>query len=196
MLLLADVFEDFRKQYLKTYDLDPANFLTLPSLPWQACLKTTKIKLHLITNQEMMLLIEQGIKGGLTQVITKTFVTNNEYLQDYDKNKDSTFLQYLDLNILYAWAMCQKLPHKNFEFCKDLRYINPKFIKNYDKDSSQKGYILKADIEYPKDSYLQNEHQVYHFYLKKLKLINKQNVQLIFMIKQDTWFISNYCNKL
>ena len=102
VLLLVDVFENFRNQCLKTYDLDPAYFLTLPSLAWQACLKATKIKLRLITNQEMLLLIEQGIKGGLTQVTKKHCVVNNEYLQDYDKNKDSTFLQYLDLNSLYA----------------------------------------------------------------------------------------------
>ena len=70
VLLLADVFENFRNQCLKTYDLDPY-FLTLPSLAWQACLKTTKKKLHFITDQEMLLMIEEGIRGGITQVITK-----------------------------------------------------------------------------------------------------------------------------
>ena len=68
-------------------------------------------------------------------------------------------MQYLDLNSLYAWAMCQKLPHKNFEFCKDLRNINQKLIKNYDEDSFEKGYIPEVDAEYPKDYYLQNEHK-------------------------------------
>ena len=121
VLLLADVFENFRNQCLKTYDLDPAYFLTLSSLAWQACLETTKIKLHLITDQEMLLMIEERIRGGITQVITKFLQANNKYIKDYDKNKDSLFLQYLDLNSLYAWAMCQKLPHKDFKFCKDLR---------------------------------------------------------------------------
>ena len=170
VLLLADIFENFRAQCLKTYDLDPASFLTLPSLVWQACLKTTKCKLDLITSQEMLLLVEQGIKGGLTQVIKKHCVANNEYLPDYDKNKGYTFLQYLDLNSLYAWVMCQKLPHK---FCKDLRYINQKFIKNYDEDFSEKGYILEVDVEYPKDYYLQNEHRNLSSLPQKIK-INSQ----------------------
>ena len=121
VLLLADVFENVRNQCLKTYDLDPAYFFTLPSLACEACLKTTKIKLHLITDQEMLLMIEEGIRGGITLAITKFLQANNKYIEDYDKNKDSTYLQYLDLNSLYAWAMCQKLPHKDFKFCKDLR---------------------------------------------------------------------------
>ena len=72
VLLLDDVFENFRSQCLMTRDLDPAYFLTLPSLAWQACLKTTKIKLHLIKDQEMLFMIEEGIRGEIiTQVITK-----------------------------------------------------------------------------------------------------------------------------
>ena len=66
VLLLADVFENVRNQCLKTYDLDPAYFFTLPSLACEACLKTTKIKLRLITDQEMLLMIEEGIRGGIT----------------------------------------------------------------------------------------------------------------------------------
>ena len=73
-------------------------------------------------------MIEEGIRGGTTQVITKFLQTNNKYIKDYDQNKDLLFLQYLDLNSLHAWAMCQKLPHNDFKFCKDLRYINQKFI--------------------------------------------------------------------
>ena len=71
-------------------------------------------------------------------------------MENYDQNKDSSFLQYLDLNSFYVWAMCQKLPMENFNWCKDLRYINQKFIKNYNEDSSEKGYILEVDVEYLK----------------------------------------------
>ena len=78
VLLLAKVFENFRNQCLKTHDLDPANFLTLPSLAWQACLKVTNVQLDLITNSEMLLLIEIGVRGGKTQVITKNSVANNK----------------------------------------------------------------------------------------------------------------------
>ena len=168
VLLIADVFENFRYQRLKTYDLDIANFLTLPSLAWKACLKVTNIELDLLRDGEMLLMIESGIRSGLTQVITKFSEANNKYMQNYDRNKDSSFLQCLDLNSLYAWVMCQKLPIKNFEWCKDLRYINQKFIRNYDEEFSEKGYILEVEVEYPKN-YKMNT-VIYHFYRK----INKQ----------------------
>ena len=77
----------------------------------------------------MLLMIEEGIRGGITQVITKYSEANNKYMENYDQNKGSSYLQYLDVNSLYAWAMSKKLPIKNFEFCKDLSYINQKSIK-------------------------------------------------------------------
>ena len=100
VLLPANVFENFRNQCLKTYDLDPAYFLTFPSLAWQTCLKTTKIKLNLVTDQEMVLMIEEGIRGGIIQVVTKSLQAENKYLKDYDENKGYLFLQYFDLNSL------------------------------------------------------------------------------------------------
>ena len=71
VLLLADVFENFRNQCLKTYHLDPGSFLTLPSLAWQACLKVSNVQLDLIINSELLLMTEEAVKGGITQVITK-----------------------------------------------------------------------------------------------------------------------------
>ena len=114
----------------------------------------------------MLLMIEEGIRGGITQVIAKFLQGNNKYIKDYDGNKDSLFLQYLDLNGLYAWAMRQKLPHKGFEFCKDLRYINQKSVKNYDEEFSEKGYILEVDVKYPKK--LQDEHKDLPFLSEKI----------------------------
>ena len=145
--------------------------MTLPALAWQACLKTTKIKLHLITDQEILLTIEEGIGGGITQVVAKFLQGNNKCIKDYDQNKYSLFLQYLDLSSLYAWAMCQKLPHKDFEYCKDLRYINQKCIKNYNEESSEKGFILEVHIKYQKN--LQDKHKDLPFLPEKIK-INKQ----------------------
>ena len=170
-LLLCDVFENFRNQCLKIYDLDTAHYVTLPGLAWDCCLRTTNIKLDLITDHEMLLMIEEGIRGGLTQVITKYSEANNKYMENYDQNKGSSYLQYLDVNSLYAWAMCNKLPVKNFDCCKDLKYINQKFIKNYDENSSEKGYILEVDVEYQKK--LQDEHKDLTFLPQKVK-INKQ----------------------
>ena len=142
VLLLADVFENFRDQCLKIYDLDPAHYLTLQNL---------------ITDQEILLMIQEGVRGGITQVITKYSEANNKYMENYDQNKGSSYLQYLDANNLYAWAMCNKLPAKNFDWCKDLSYVNQKFIKNYYENSSEKGCILEVDVEYPKK--LQDEHK-------------------------------------
>ena len=104
VLLLTDVFENFRNQCLKTYGLDPANFLTFPSLACQAYLKITKMKLDLTTDQEMLLMIEERVRGGITQVITKYSKANNKYMKNYYENKDSSFLQFLDVNSLYAYA--------------------------------------------------------------------------------------------
>ena len=124
VFLLADVFRNFRDECLKTYELDPAQFLTLPNLAWEASLKITSIKLGLFTGQEMLLLIKEGVRVGLTQVLQKYCVANNKYMQSYDKNKRQSYLRYLDVNSLCAWAMCNKLAIKNFEWVKDLRYIN------------------------------------------------------------------------
>ena len=139
-------------------------------------------------------MIEEGTRGGMTQVITNFLQANNKYIKNYDENRESLFFQYLDLNSFYAWAMCQKLLYKDFEFCKDLRHVNQKFIKNYDDKLSAKEYILEMDIRYPKN-YKMNK-KIYHFYLKRLKLINKQNLHVVFMIKQYMWSTLNYYNKL
>ena len=116
-------------------------------------------------------MIEEGTRGGMTQVITKFLQANNKYIKNYDENRESLFFQYLDLNSFYAWAMCQKLLYKDFEFCKDLRHVNQKFIKNYDDKLSEKEYILKMDIRYPKK--LQDEQKDLPFLPEKIK-INKQ----------------------
>ena len=68
-LLLADAFENFRNTCIKVYELDPAHFLTAPGLPWQACLKKTKVKLALLTDVDMLLMVEKGIRGGICHVI-------------------------------------------------------------------------------------------------------------------------------
>ena len=113
-------------------------------------------------------------------------------MKDYNENKDSLFLQYVDANSLYAWAMCQKLPVKNAERLKYLGYINQKFIRNYDEESSEKGYILKVDAEYSKE--LQDEHKDLPFFLEKIEINKQKNLHVIFMIKQNMWCTLKYYN--
>ena len=146
-LLLADVFENFRNMCLKIYELDPAKFLSAPGLAWQAALKKTKVKLDLLTDIDMLLMVEKGIRGGICHSIYRYAKANNKYMKDYDKNKESSYLQYWDVNNLYGWAMSQKLPVNNFEWIKDTSQFNEDFIKSYKKESDE-GYFLEVDIQY------------------------------------------------
>ena len=118
-LLLADVFENFRNTCLKVYELDPAHFLSLPGLAWQACLKQTNAELELLTDYDMQLMVEEGIRGGICHSIHRHAKANNKYMKNYDESKDSSYIQYLDANILYGWAMSQKLPVNDFKWIED-----------------------------------------------------------------------------
>ena len=148
-LLLADIFENFRNKCLEVYQLDPAHFLSLPGLAWQACLKKTNIKLELLTDYNMLLMVEEGIRGGIGHSIHRYAKANNKYMNNYDENEESSYIQYLDANNLCGWAMSQKLPVNNFKWIEDTSKINEDFIKNYD-ENSKKGYFLELDVKYPK----------------------------------------------
>ena len=126
-LLLADVFENFRNTCLEVYELDPVHFLSLPGLAWQACLKKTSMKLELLTDYNMLLMVEEGIRGRICHSIHR----------------------YAKANNLYGWAMSQKLPVNNINWVKNKSKIDEKFTKNYDEDSD-KGYIFEVDVEYPR----------------------------------------------
>ena len=101
-LLLADVFENFRNTCLKVYELDPAHFLSLPGLAWQACLKKTSIELELLTDYDMLLMLGEGIRGGICHSIHRHAKANNKYMKNYNESKESSYIQYLDANNLYG----------------------------------------------------------------------------------------------
>ena len=122
-LLLADVFENFKYMCINIYKLDPAKFCSAPGLAWQAALKKTKVKLDLLTDIDMLLMVEKGIRGGICHSIYRYAKANNKYMKDYDKNKESQYLQYWDVNNLYGWVMLQKLPVTNFEGSKILHNL-------------------------------------------------------------------------
>ena len=88
-LLLADVFENFRDKCIEIYELDPVYFVSAPGLAWQACLKKTEVKLELITDYDMLLMIEKGIRGGICQATHRYAKANNKYMKNYDKNIES-----------------------------------------------------------------------------------------------------------
>ena len=130
-LLLADVFENFRNACMKNYELDPAHFVSLPGLAWQACLKKTNVELELITDYDMLLMIEDGIRGGICHAIQRYAKENNKYMNDYNKNEESSYIQYLDANNLYGMVMSEKLPIKGFKWMVDISGIDENFVKSY-----------------------------------------------------------------
>ena len=156
-LLLADVFENFRDMCLKEYELDPAHFLSLLGLAWQACLKKTNIELELLTEYDMLLMVEEGIRGAICHSIHRYAKANNKYMKNYNNNEESLYIQYLDANNLYGWAMSKKLPVNGFKWIDNhetaepsaKHIINEEFIKNYNENDN-KGYILEVDVKYPK----------------------------------------------
>ena len=113
-LLLDDIFENFRNMSLETYELDPAYFVLLHGFALLACLKITGVKLQLITDINMLLMIKSGMRGGACHVIRSYAEANNKYMDNYDKNKEFSFLQYLDANNLYGCPMTEKLPEGGF----------------------------------------------------------------------------------
>ena len=93
-LLLADVFENFRNMCLEIYDLYPAKKFSAPGLVWQAALKEIKVKLDLLTDIDILLMVEKGTGGGKCHSIYTYAKANNKYMKDYDKNTESSYLQY------------------------------------------------------------------------------------------------------
>ena len=148
-LLLADVFENFRNKCVKIYELYPAHFLSAPALAWQACLKNTEVRLELLTDTDILLMVQKGTRGGICHLLNRFAKANNKYMKNYDKDIESSYIEYLDANNFYGWAMSQKRLVNGFEWVEELSQFKEDFIKNYDEDSN-KGYFLEVDVEYPK----------------------------------------------
>ena len=117
VVLLVNVFEAFRDTCLKHYSLDPVHFYTVPGFTWKPCLKKTGVRLELLTDPDMLLMFERGIGGGITQAVHRYALANSKYMGDHcDPNKESSYLQCLDANNLYGWAMSQPLPTSKFKW--------------------------------------------------------------------------------
>ena len=138
-LLLADVFENFRYRCINTYKLDLAHFLSAPGLAWHACLKKTRVKLELLTDNDMLMMVEKVIRGGMCHAVYRYAKANNKCLKNYNKNTKLSYLEYLDANNLYGWAMSQKLPVDGFKWIEEdnLSKFDKKFIKYYDENSDK-----------------------------------------------------------
>ena len=117
-LLLVDVFENFRGKCIEIYGLDRAYFLSEPELACQACLKKTRVKLQLLTDYDMLLMFEKGIRGRICQEIYRYAKANNKYMNNYDRRIILSYLMYLDTNNLHGWAMLRKTSYKRFTMGK------------------------------------------------------------------------------
>ena len=179
VLLLADVFENFRKNCQKNYELDPCHYYTAPGIAWDACLKLTKQELELLTDYDMLMMFEKGIRGGMTHISKRYAEANNKYMKDYDKTKPSTYIQYLDANSLYAYAMSQELPTHGFKWIDvDVPKVE-KLLKNKD---TKIGYIFEVDLEYPQS--LWEEHNDYPLAPERIKLSKVEKLVSSFLTKE------------
>ena len=119
VLLLTDLFENFRKTCMQYYKLDPCHYFTSPGLSWDAMLKMTNIKLELMTDIDTFQFIEKGMRGGVSYIANRYGIANNKYIKEYDEKAPSKYIMYLDANNLYGWAMSQYLPTGNFKWMTD-----------------------------------------------------------------------------
>ena len=142
VLLLADVFENFRVACLENYTLDPCHYVSSLGLSWDAMLKMTGINLELITDIDKQLFIEKGMRGGISIITHRYAHANNPYMKFYNPEDDTSYIMYLDANNLYGWAMIQPLPYSGF------RWVEPKFCTEKVEGI---GYIYEVDLEYPKE---------------------------------------------
>ena len=178
VLLLADVFENFRKTCIQYYKLDPCHYFTSPGLSWDAMLKMTDIKLELMVDIDMFQFIEKGMRGGISYIANRYGKANNKCMKEYDEKAPSKYIMYLDANNLYGWAMSQYLPTGGF------KWLSPKQIEKINlgkyTDDSKKGLILEVNLEYPQE--LHDLHNDYPLGPEKVK------------VTED--MLSNYCKKI
>lgn len=141
VLLLMDIWENFRMVCSQAYSLDPEYYYTCCSLSWDAMLKLSGVKLELITDAEIYEFFEKSIRGGQSQISTRQALANNKYMENYDEKKEKSFISYFDANNLYGWSQCQFLPFKNFRW-------------NYQQDETK---IDEINIDWNKDKIQEKE---------------------------------------
>ena len=181
VLLLADVFENFRDICIKNYKLDPAHYYTAPGLAWDACLKITDVKLELLTDIDMLLMVEKGIRGGVSMISNRYGKANNKYIGDkFNPSELSKYLMYLDANNLYGTAMSMKLPTSGF------KWMNNKELSVWEKIPC----ILEVDLEYPEEL-----HDLHNDYPLAPERINCDKVEkLIPNLRDKKKYVIHYKN--
>ena len=178
VLLLADVFEKFISTCLKNYNLDPCHYFSALGLSWDAMLKMTKVELEKISDPDMHLFIEKGMRGGISYINKRYSEANNENCPNYDNEKPKRYINYLDMNNLYGYAMSQYLPYADFKWVKNIDKIKQKLMNI--KSNSSTGYVLEVDLEYPQE--LHDIHNDYPLAPEKINIPKE--------------WLSDYCLKI
>ena len=189
VLLMADVFENFRNNNLKIYGLDPAHYFTAPGLSWDACLKITGVELELLTDPDMLLMWERCIRGGISMISNRYGEANNKYMEGgFNKNKPSKYIMYLDANNLYGCAMSMKFPTHGFKWLTggeiEKLYEN---LYNLNKTPC----ILEVDLQYPEK--LHDSHNDYPLCSEGVKCKNGVE-KLIPNLRDKKKYVLHYKN--
>ena len=166
-LLFADVFENPRNMCINVYEIDPAHFLSVVGLAWQACLKITGVELELLTDVDMLLMVEKEIRGGICHAVHRYAKANSKYMKNDDEDEESSYIKDLDANNLYGSAMSQNLSVNGFKWITNVSKTDEDFIKNYNEDGDI-GYFLEIDIEYPRN--LHDSHSDLPFLPERMKI--------------------------
>lgn len=190
-LLLCDVFENFRDICLQNYGLDPAHYLTVPSLSFDAMLKYTNVELELLHDYDMYLFIEKGIRGGITSCVKRYATANNQYLKsNYDPKLKNSFLTYIDGNNLYGCAMIKPIPLNSFRWMSQQEILKLDFLSI--PDESEIGYIVECDIGYP--TYLHDEHKELPFLPETKCPIWSKHTKLLTTLENKSNYVCHYMN--
>ena len=161
------------------YGLDQPWYFGAPGLAWDAALKIAKNQLKLLSNPDMLLIIESGIRGGIAKVSHRFAKANNAYMRtEFDPVKEYKFISYLDANNLYGWAMSKQLPPSGFEWMTDDEL----------DDQKQLSCFLEVDLEYPE--HLHDLHNDYPLAPERVKIGNVE--KLIPNLNNKTNYVVHY----
>ena len=166
VLLLVDVFEKFINTCLDYYGLDPCHYFSSPGLSWDAMSKMTGVELEVISDIDMHLFIEKGMRGGISYIAKRHSKAKNKHIKSSDSTEESVYIIYLNAKNLYGWAIIQYLPYSGFEWLSKKEI--DKFDLNSIKENSSIGYILEFDLEYPDE--LHDLHNDYPLAPEKLEI--------------------------
>ncbi|XP_055309888.1 uncharacterized protein LOC129573423, partial [Sitodiplosis mosellana] len=195
VLLLADIFENFRYNCIKLYELDPAHYFTLPGYSWDCMLKYTRAEIELFTDIDQLMFAERGLRGGICQCSHRYAKANHKFMvDDYDTEKPSNYLMYFDVNNLYGWAMSQPLPISNYSWYENNDELNDTDgieckIRNT-PDDADFGYFLEVDLEYPSE--LHNLHNDYPFCAEHMEVGDCKETKLVLTLRNKTNYVIHF----